>query len=239
MTRPGTPGANLPARARTRRPAASDALCRLEPLSGYRLPAGSDRVTEETPLVFPDAWYALHPDAALQDVWRAGEVPELAFGADDRQKVPDTTLAPFRWIALLEIQAADGSQWRGSGWLAGPRLVITAGHCVHLPEQGGWATSIQVTLGAEPDPVSGAVARPFGVQTATRLRSVSAWVNGQDEQHDYGAIILDQPVYDGFGWFAWAALSDDELLHALVNIDGYPADKPNDGQYSPPGPSAA
>ncbi len=202
-------------------------LRKVEPLAGYTLPAPPPpRVAS----IVPDAWYALHPDNALTDAWQNGDVPQVTFGADDRQPVSDTTVAPYRWVALLEIEAQDGSEWRATGWLAGPRLVVTAGHCVFMPAQQGWVQSVSVSLGAEPDG-QGNVHVPFGTQTSSVLRSVAGWVSSQDDQRDYGAVILAESVNPAFGWFSWTSLTDDQLRGAVVNIDGYPADKPSDGQF--------
>ncbi len=91
-------------------------LRKVEPLAGYTLPAPPPpRVAS----IVPDAWYALHPDNALTDAWQNGDVPQVTFGADDRQPVSDTTVAPYRWVALLEIEAQDGSRVAGdrlAGW---------------------------------------------------------------------------------------------------------------------------
>lgn len=211
-----------------RRSVPSARLANIEAVPGYSAPTGA-QAAKTAPLPI-DAWYSLHPDSALTSALQTGDVAEVTFGADDRKLVADTTVPPYCWVALLEIEAGDGSQWRGTGWLAGPRLIMTAGHCVFMPAQGGWVQSVAVTLGAEPDGAGG-VKRPFGTQTSSELRSVAGWVTSQDDQHDYGAVLLPESLDTSFGSFSWAALSDGRLGQATVNIDGYPADKPSDGQY--------
>jgi len=78
-----------------------------------------------------------------------GLVPEVIIGADDRQRIADTSALPYRWICDLSITDATGLEWLGTGWLASRRLVITAGHCVYLTNQGGWARRITVAPGRD------------------------------------------------------------------------------------------
>ena len=66
-------------------------------------------------------------------------IQEIVLGSDDRQMIADTSASPFAWICGLSMTDSTGTQWLGTGWLAAPGLVITAGHCVYLTNQGGWA----------------------------------------------------------------------------------------------------
>ena len=50
---------------------------------------------------------------------------------DDRVRITQTTLVPWRRLCALRIHFPSGSQARGTGFLVGPRAVITAGHCVY------------------------------------------------------------------------------------------------------------
>ena len=72
---------------------------------------------------------------------------ETVIDTDDRRRILETDLFPWRTICALHITSALGG-FVGTGWLAGPRTVITAGHCVyHLADMGGWANEIEVTPG--------------------------------------------------------------------------------------------
>src|SRR5262249_46972662 len=109
------------------------------------------------------------------------------------------------------------------GALIGPRTVITAGHCVFMKAQGGWARSITVTPGRN------GASKPFGDCKAIALRSVQGWTKMNKREYDYGAIIL--PV-NGIKMrppsaFGFANLSTATLLAAKkINTAGYPGDKP-------------
>lgn len=156
-----------------------------------------------------------HPEAA-----RA--VMEVVIGFDDRLQVTPTLDYPWRCVCMLRATAADGSLWFGSGWLAGPRLVVTAGHVVHIAARGGWVREIEVIPGAD------GAGRPFGSAISRRFRSVSGWVRDQDPGLDYGAILLPPDAAFGahLGYFGIASLDDGDLAGNTVQLSGYPADKP-------------
>jgi glutamyl endopeptidase len=63
---------------------------------------------------------------------RETQLREVIIGADNRVRVFATTSYPWRAVCSLKITAKDNSKWIGTGWLVGPRTVITAGHCVFM-----------------------------------------------------------------------------------------------------------
>ncbi len=171
-----------------------------------------------------DAWHASFPSTFVSAVLlrNQGGGPELTeemvFADDDRKQVMLTTTFPWRCICALMITASDGSRWVGSGWLAGPRLVVTAGHCVYLQGHGGWARQVEVYPGRNGADTS------LGAFTSTELRSVTGWTDQKSALFDYGAIIL--PKLPGLGWFAYGVYDTADLNNLIVNVFGYPADKP-------------
>lgn len=146
---------------------------------------------------------------------------ESVIGTDDRELVPDTTVSPWRRNCALRITSKSGQMYVGTGWFIGTRTVMTAGHCVYLHDDGGWPNSIEVIPGLDGS------SRPYGSQTSTRFRSVDGWIKEQSSESDYGAILLDDEMGSTTGWFAFASLTDEELLAVDANISGYPADKDN------------
>jgi len=169
-----------------------------------------------------DAWHATY-STNLAITQLRGRTPmveaamEVVLADDDREQITDTTVFPWRCLCHLVITAPDGSRWLGTGWLASPRLVVTAGHCVFLYGVGGWATQVEVYPGRNGS------STPFGSQVSSALRSVSRWTQEQDAEYDYGAIVLPEPTTVGF--LGYTAAGDAELRAALVNVYGYPADK--------------
>lgn len=150
---------------------------------------------------------------------RTGTVESL-IAADDRQRVLDTDLTPWRMICALHMRSAAGVEATATGWLAGPRTIITAGHHVHNRDFfDGWADSIEVSAGRNRS------ALPFSQFTATHFAACDRWVESADPDFDIGCIQLDLPLGDLTGWFGLASPAPSELETALVNVGGYPADR--------------
>lgn len=146
---------------------------------------------------------------------------EALIGSDDRIKIRETAHFPWRPICSLRIRTGDGDYFSGTGWLAGPRTIITAGHCVYLPTMGGWAKEIEIVPGHD------AHERPFGTLVSTEFQTVRGWIQDLDRQFDYAAITLP-PGRDleEVGHFGFAVYDEASLLGAYLNVAGYPTDKP-------------
>jgi len=141
--------------------------------------------------------------------------PETVCGRDDRVKIPNTTIAPFKFICKLYITAANGKKYIGSGFFISPRCVITSGHVVHSSE--GWAKSIQIIPGLDGRTM------PFGSATSSEFYSVAGWTSKQKTDYDHGAIILpDDTLYNRIrGYMGYRQANGLPIL----NNSGYPGDK--------------
>lgn len=149
-------------------------------------------------------------------------VLEVILGTDDRVRINNTSDIPWRRICALRITFPSNAVYRGTGFLIGPRSLATAGHCVYLHNQGGWARKVEVIPGANGS------AKPFGSTESTQLRSVAGWVNAKKPESDYGCIVLPQGSFNGrnLGSFGFGALSAQELVAKPAVLAGYPGDKP-------------
>jgi len=151
---------------------------------------------------------------------------ESVCGQDDRVQVMNTTNVPWRWICKLFITFPNGQKYVGTGWFIGPKAVMTAGHCVYSRADGGWARQIEVVPGMQ------GATKPFGSMIGTSFRSVTGWTQNNDQNYDYGCIILpNSTLGNRVGYFGFAALTDASLQNLLVNNSGYPADKPFGTQW--------
>lgn len=201
------------------------------PLAGAKQPAKG--VTESAPLnesEMLDAYWASYgtdADRAALLKRKSAPVMEVVIGTDERQQVGNTNEYPWRCIASLRITAGDGSGWIGTGWLVAPRILLTAGHVVYMDDHGGWVQQIEVIPGRDGDNF------PFGSCIATDFRSVQGWTQSRDSAFDYGVILLpaDNRLGDQLGWFGYQVHTDDELSSYIVNISGYPGDKPTGTQW--------
>ncbi len=170
-----------------------------------------------------DAWHASFSNSLAVALLKKRDggpemIEEMVFKDDDRKPVTDTRQFPWQCVCALVITAADKTRWVGTGWLAGPRTVVTAGHCVYLHGRGGWAQQVEVCPGRNGADTS------LGKWTSAELRSVTGWTNQKSPLYDYGAILLPEPLQ--LGWFAYGVYDSEELRDMTVNVFGYPADKP-------------
>jgi glutamyl endopeptidase len=152
---------------------------------------------------------------------------EVVIDTDDRVQITNTRDYPWRCICSLLITAPDATNWIGTAWLVSPRLLLTAGHCVYMHNQGGWAQQIEVIPGRHGGE------RPFQSCVATDFRSVQGWTENRDREYDYAAILLPENCRygDQLGWFGYTVKGDDELENLMVNLSGYPGDKPPGTQW--------
>jgi V8-like Glu-specific endopeptidase len=171
------------------------------------------------------------PDTSkLRDIGEAsfgapGAMVESVIERDDRVRIANTSVYPWRATASLLITAADNSQWIGTGWFISPRTLVTAGHCVFIkgsgvPGRDGWVKRIVVMPGRNGSSL------PYGSVTATSFRSVTGWTANGNHEFDYGVIILPTPLGNSTGWFGFGNYTDADLLASVGNITGYPGDKP-------------
>ena len=173
-----------------------------------------------------DAYWASYGTAIERAAVRAqadrqtNVILETIIGTDDRVKVTNNQAYPWRCICSLLITAQSGTQYIGTGWLVAPRVVLTAGHCVYMADEGGWATQIEVMPGRN------GADRPYGTAICRDLRSVTGWTQDNDSDCDYGAILLpaDKRYGDQLGWFGYAVRDDDYLRQVTLNLSGYPGD---------------
>ena len=179
-----------------------------------------------------DAWHAEYSDPITRMVLRQPDVTdsalEVVIGPDDREQITGNTDAyPWRCICSLKLTANDGSDWIGTGWLVGPRTVITAGHCVYVHKRGGWVRSIEVIPGRDGSKT------PFDSCIAQDFHSVRGWTENRERHYDYAAIILPEDCRygDQLGWLGFANYDDGALSRFKVNLSGYPGDKPVGTQW--------
>jgi glutamyl endopeptidase len=165
-------------------------------------------------------------DPPLSDVAVASfgrkDVLEVVIGNDDRIRVSGQKMTsnPWRQICALRIRSKTGRQYVGTAWFIGPRLLATAGHCVYLQDDGGWAQKIEVMPSRFGD------TKPFGTIDSDYFGSVNGWVEQRNSDFDYGVIFLPNgDIGTQVGNFEVRSLASSELKRAEAQISGYPADR--------------
>jgi len=155
-------------------------------------------------------------------VEEAAKAMEVIIGSDDRVQIKNTTDVPWRRVCALRITFPSGSTYRGTGFLIGPRAVATAGHCVYLHNQGGWARKVEVIPGCNGS------SRPYGQASSSSFRSVVGWVTNKKPDSDYGCVVLPSGAFGGrnLGSFGFADFPATTLVAQPAVLGGYPGDKP-------------
>ena len=150
---------------------------------------------------------------------------------DNRIHEIETRRFPYNTVCHLGRDFGDG-RWRGcSAFLAGPRMVATAAHCIYNVRLRRGPRRIRVVPGrrdrdtfpfGQRFAVEAYVARPFAQSSGPAMR--------QRALHDYGVVVLDRPFPTIHQFMPMRALPDAELEtlrhRGLVTIAGYPADRP-------------
>ena len=167
-----------------------------------------------------DVWhatYGTHVSRALVQQSGPSIMPEAIIGEDDRVRIRNTDEYPYSAICSLEITALTGRVFVGTGWLVDSTTLITAGHCVFLPEQGGWAKRVRVVPGRN----GASTDQSF---LATQMHSVRGWTEDGRRQEDYGAITIANDASE-FGSLGCAVMDRENTLKNMYHVIGYSADK--------------
>lgn len=168
--------------------------------------------------------------------WLEFAFPESVVGKDDRVPIVDTTQLPWRCVCHLVVDGLHDQQVLGTGWMAGPRTVLTAGHNLFSHKFGREATRVTVVPGRQVD------FAPFDFFRSTRFDVHPRWRSAGDASCDLGVVWLDAAVGEHVGWFGFGSRPDAQLNNLIVNTTGYPADKRigtqwfNAGRISETGP---
>ena len=154
---------------------------------------------------------------------------------DDRVRVRNTRVVPFRHICKLELTFTGAAGlFIGTGTLVSPNKVLTAAHCIFDRHHGaggwGYATSIRVIPGKN-GPGGSRAEEPFGSARSRRLDVPAAWRTAPNHRaampHDYGVITLDRPIGRRIGWWRRIGHRPDAFLRRhRVNTSGYPGAGP-------------
>jgi V8-like Glu-specific endopeptidase len=129
--------------------------------------------------------------SALVAVWSclplcAEQTPlqqEVVIGPDSRVRITPTTSAPYSSICRLSVSFPSGAEGFGSGVIIGNHWVITAGHVLYDPFEGGYANVVV-------QPAYDAGATPFGSHAAVNTFVHPNYEASGDNDFDFGLIEL-------------------------------------------------
>lgn len=141
------------------------------------------------------------------------------FPPDDREKIINTSSFPWSTICRLFITAADDTEWIGSGAMLDEFHILTCGHCVYIPNRGGWVSEVKVVPGMD------GIYEPFGHAYATHFRTYVEWIDDAMVEHDWAVVTLDRTIGNQTGWMGRkTADPSDPIYTGELHIAGYPSD---------------
>ncbi|WP_157270719.1 trypsin-like serine peptidase [Azohydromonas aeria] len=147
-------------------------------------------------------------------------LPQLVCGEhDDRAPVPNTGNVPWRCICHLIMQGMHSVDVFGTGWLAGPRTIITAGHNLFSHQTKRGPKKVVAVPGRNRNHA------PFSFFEAASIDVHPRWKKTEQREFDLGVIWLKEPVGERIGWFGTAVYDDRKLRELAINNAGYPGDK--------------
>ncbi len=152
----------------------------------------------------------------------------LVDDVDDRERVTDTSSFPWNVISILYVGFEDGTYGRCTGTLISPYAILTAAHCVHNQDWGGYAQSMSAAPGQGQPSFSGPVHQPYGEEFARFAVVPGHWKRissgnshpTREFKSDYAVILFDES-WDFTNTFMPVVFDDtgEEVTNA-----GYPAE---------------
>jgi V8-like Glu-specific endopeptidase len=164
----------------------------------------------------------IYPPGRAEPADRRAAQLETVIGADNRTRILDTQMAPWRMICA--IRARWGSRLMiGTGCLIGEDTVLTAGHVVYARQFQAYAQHIEVIPGLNIERQRGEQ-RPYGAATARAVFAHDTWRSSFSPKFDVAIIKLDKPLGQATGWFGLGSRGREELLETWAHVTGYPGE---------------
>lgn len=140
--------------------------------------------------------------------------PSSVIGNDERTFVTNTHAFPYSAITQLEMNFDEGKKY-GTGFLVSDNVILTAGHNLYDPSSGGFTDSVTVRPGR-----SGYFSLPFGLAKAKAISVSTGWLNSQDDNYDWGVIVIFNSLVGNHGHFNLSTISD-SAENITAQICGY------------------
>lgn len=156
------------------------------------------------------------------------------FGQDNRTKIEDTYECPYSATALVVVTLNENGspeQYRGTGFLEGPNLLVTAGHCVFddMTDDGvsnpEFALKIEVYAGCYDKNDCKEDFKYYAIGTKVHIKK-EYYLDDNDYNYDWAAVELDRDLGGKVGGH-YGKISGGSFLTVGISLFsfGYPSDK--------------
>jgi V8-like Glu-specific endopeptidase len=151
------------------------------------------------------------------------------FTPNSLTRVADTRATPFRWICHVESRSPNGDLWTGTGFLIGPRHVLTSAHVIYPMKDGEVRPQQRVSsINVYPGRQGGR--DPFGGFASNGWIIHPQWIAGREANctFDYGLIRLKKNVPASLGFWGrdagtrFVAIDPPTLTGRELFTAGYP-----------------
>lgn len=175
---------------------------------GYNLVNGAPDL--QNPLRINDLTSDPGYDSTASSNGTAGAARSV-IGTDGRNRVQDTTAAPYRRSGQLE----SNGRLHCTAWMISARTAVTAGHCI---KQSSFYNNLEFFPGRD-----GVSTNPYGSFKPTQI-----WIDerGLNKGGDWAVLQFDEPIGNTVGWYGLAPKAANQFAGLDASVIGYPGDKP-------------
>lgn len=146
--------------------------------------------------------------------------PNSVIGDDGRTEVTNTNKIPFRWIGYLKSYWPDGTVTRGTAWMYGESVAMTAGHCIYGYQNFGYPNKITFSPGYNNGNA------PYGTYEVARARVTSQYRENKDPGADAAILKFNSPFGREIGYFSFEYNNNvNGYANTTIGVVGYPSDK--------------
>jgi V8-like Glu-specific endopeptidase len=143
------------------------------------------------------------------------------FDDDLRVRVANPRAYPFSAVCAVRSFFPGGKVTGGTGFLVGPRLLLTAGHNIIADGQAVDQVLVYPALNGSYENLL------LPSALASRWLTVNFWKESENPAYDYGALVLPTDVGTRVGWLSIEKRADGDFFSGLpINTAGYPLDCP-------------